>query len=353
VNDPSSITNPQTPFRDHLLVRAARGEEVERPPVWAMRQAGRWDPEFRRLRDGFSFYEFSENVERAARASLLPRRFGVDAIIPFYDITTLAVAMGLPFTLQPGRGPVPDRPVRTSTDVSRLEAEPDPERFRHVRELVRAIRAELAGALPVIAFAGAPFTLSAYCIGTGKDMTATRRFAGEQPAVWQDLLDRLWKATVHFLNVLVRDGADVYQLFDSWAGMLEPDEYERWAQPYHAAVFDGVASVPRILFVRECPYLGRMAASGADVVSLGTRHEMTKARVEHPGLVLQGNVDSDLLRSGTPEQVAEATRRCVEAGGGRRHVVNLNHGVDQATPVANFEVYVRAAARPPATSPAS
>src|ERR671938_963376 len=119
----------------HLLVRAARGEPVERPPVWAMRQAGRWDPEFNRLRAGKTFYEFSEDVELAAKASLLPKRFGVDAIILFYDITTLAVAMGLPFTLRPGRGPVPDRPLRTPADVERLEPHPDPARFRHVREL--------------------------------------------------------------------------------------------------------------------------------------------------------------------------------------------------------------------------
>src|SRR5438309_8280084 len=119
---------PEATSPGHLLIRAARGEAVERPPVWAMRQAGRWDPEFNRLRDGLSFYEFSENVELAARASLLPRRFGVDAIILFYDITTLAVTMGLPFTLQPGRGPVPDRPVRTLADVERLDARPDPAR---------------------------------------------------------------------------------------------------------------------------------------------------------------------------------------------------------------------------------
>src|SRR5687767_14301984 len=117
---------PHSPLlTPHLLLRAARGERVERPPVWAMRQAGRWDPEFNKIRDGMSFYEFSEDVERAARASLCPRRFGVDGIILFYDITTLPVAMGLPFTLQPGRGPVPDRPVRTAADVERLIAVPD------------------------------------------------------------------------------------------------------------------------------------------------------------------------------------------------------------------------------------
>src|SRR5207302_9196312 len=137
------------PNLSHLLVRAARGEEVERPPVWAMRQAGRWDPEFNRIRAGMPFYDFSENVELAAQASLLPRRFGVDGIILFYDITTLAVAMGLPFTLQPGRGPVPDRPVRTLADVERLDATPGPERYRHIRELLRVVKAELNGELPV------------------------------------------------------------------------------------------------------------------------------------------------------------------------------------------------------------
>src|SRR3954469_15247659 len=113
-------SSPESPSRVPLLVRAARGEAVERPPVWAMRQAGRWDPEFNRLRDGLSFYEFSENVDLAAQASLLPRRFGVDGIILFYDITTLTVAMGLPFVLQPNRGPVPDHPIRTMADVERL-----------------------------------------------------------------------------------------------------------------------------------------------------------------------------------------------------------------------------------------
>src|SRR6202047_1301779 len=109
-----------------LLVRAPRGEVVERPPVWAMRQAGRWDPEFNKLRSGLSFYAFSENVELSVRTSLLPRRFGVDAIILFYDITTLTVAMGLPFTLQPARGPVPDRPIRSLAAVERLDAAPEP-----------------------------------------------------------------------------------------------------------------------------------------------------------------------------------------------------------------------------------
>src|SRR6516225_3344726 len=137
----------------HLLVRAARGEKIERPPVWAMRQAGRWDPEFNRVRAGLPFYEFSENVELSAEASLLPRRFGVDAIILFYDITTLTVAMGLPFVLRAGAGPVPQPPVRSLADVEHLAAEPEPPRFDHVRQLLQHVKAELRGELPVIVFA--------------------------------------------------------------------------------------------------------------------------------------------------------------------------------------------------------
>jgi uroporphyrinogen decarboxylase len=327
----------------HLLVRAARGEPVERPPVWAMRQAGRWDPEFNRLRGNLSFYEFSENVELAAQASLLPRRFGVDAIILFYDITTLPVAMGLPFVLKPAQGPVPDRPVQALADVERLQALPSPDSFGHIRQLLHLVRGELRDELPVIVFAGAPFTVATYCIGTGKDLAATRRFIAAQPEVWQALLDRLATATVHFLGTLARDGAAVYQLFDSWAGMLDEPEYGRWAQPYHEQVFGAVRDVPSILFVKECPHAELMATCGADVVSLGTRHDLAMLRQRYPRLTFQGNVDEKLLRNGTPEQVAEATRRCLAAGGGQRHIVNLSHGCDRGMPVANFEAYIRAA----------
>jgi uroporphyrinogen decarboxylase len=326
----------------HLLIRAARGEVIERPPVWAMRQAGRWDPEFKAIRAGKSFYEFSEDVEAAAKASLAPRRFGVDAIILFYDITTLPLAMGLPFELKAGAGPVPDRPVRTLTDLDRLTDDPDPQTYQHIRTLLKRVKEELRGELPVIAFAGAPFTVATYCIGTGKDVAATRRFAAEQPEVWNRLLEKLTDATVGFLKTLVADGADIYQLFDSWAGLLDPSEYDVWAQRHHRAILAGATGVPRILFVKECPYLDSMAASGAEVISLGIRHDLAAARARYPHLVFQGNVDEAVLRTGTPTQVRVAVRDCVKAGGGHRHIVNLNHGVDKSTPVANFEAYVNA-----------
>jgi uroporphyrinogen decarboxylase len=341
------MTPPSSPPTPHLLIRAARGEPVERSPIWAMRQAGRWDPAFNAVRSGLSFYSFSENVELAARASLLPRRFGVDAIILFYDITTLPVAMGQRFVLQPSIGPLPDRPIRSLADVTALDATPDADRFRHVLDLLATVKKELSGELPVLVFAGAPFTVATYCLGTGKDLGAARRFIVEQPKTWDALLARLTGATVHFLKALIAAGADAYQVFDSWAGLLTPAEYDAWAQPLHLTIFNEATGVPRILFVKEGPYLELMCAAGADVVSLGTRHDLAAARRDYPLLTFQGNVDEELLRSGSPEEVAAATRACVAAGGGRRHIVNLNHGVDKGTPVANFAAYVQAAREGP------
>jgi len=326
--------------KPHLLMRAARGEVVERPPVWAMRQAGRWDPEFSRIRAGLGFFEFSADVERAAEATLVPRRFGVDGIILFYDITTLPFSMGLPFELKPQRGPVPDRPIRTLADLNRLNPNPDPSSYGHIIDLLKKVKKELNGDLPVLAFAGAPFTVAAYCIGTGKNMDQTRQFAAEQPEVWNRLLERLSHATIGFLQTMIREGAEMYQLFDSWAGELTLAEYDRWAQPFHKEILAGATGVPRVMFVKESPYLDRLCSTGAEVISLGRCHDLAAARRDYPNLVFQGNVDEEVLAGGTREEVIAATKTCLKEGGGHRHIVNLNHGCDKSTPVANFQAYV-------------
>ena len=331
------------PSPDHLLIRALRGEAVERAPVWAMRQAGRWDPEFAKVRAGLSFFDFSFDVEKSAAASLCPVRFGVDAVILFYDIVTLPYAMGLPFTLKAGVGPVPDSPVRTLADLERLNPEPRAESYQHIRDLLASVKRQLNGSLPVLVFAGSPFTVATYCVGTGKHMDRTRDFARTHPEVWQGLLDRIEVATGHFLNQLIADGADAYQLFDSWAGMLDADEYEQWAGQYHRRILAAATGVPRILFVKECPYLDAMCRTGAEVISLGVQHDLAAARRDYPELVFQGNLDMEILQRGTPEQVRAAVAEVKAAGGGRRHVLNLNHGVGKETPPANFAAYVDAA----------
>ncbi|MER3417109.1 MAG: uroporphyrinogen decarboxylase [Gemmataceae bacterium] len=323
-----------------LFVRALRGEWTERPPVWAMRQAGRWDPAFQELRDGLTFYEFTRDVERAAAASLLPQRFGVDALILFYDITTLAEAMGLPFALRAGSGPHPARVIEDVAAVRRLEAPAPRSGYEHVRQVLQRVRQQVAGSLPILIFAGAPFTLASYCIGAGKNLERVRAFAAEQPVAWQELLDRIAVATVEFVRDLMELGADAFQLFDTWAGGLHADEYARWAAAYHRRIFAALRQYPSLLFVRECPHIEPMMTSGAWAVSLGTRHDLAAVRRQYPHVVVQGNVDAQLLAQGMPTEVREATLSCMAATGGRRHIVNLNHGVEPCTPVVNFQTFV-------------
>jgi uroporphyrinogen decarboxylase len=327
---------------DPLLVRLLRGEPVERTPVWAMRQAGRWDPEFRRLRANKTFFEFSENAPLAAEASLCPRRFGVDAIILFYDITTLAVSMGQSFELVPNRGPVPAHPIRSKADVAKLATHPDPATYQHVLDIYDIVARELAGELPILVFAGAPFTMAAYQTGIGRDLPSIRNFINQDPALWQSLLERTAIATQSFLQVLMRKGAAAYQLFDSWAGGLSADEYQQFCQPHHQEIFKSVDG-PSILFVKDLPFLDAAANSGCRVLSLGTTHSISLVKQKYPHLFVQGNVDHELLIHQQPDDITRATRRCLAEGAGDRHILNLDHGMDPNARVDNFAAFIAAA----------
>ena len=142
---------------------------------------------------------------------------------------------------------------------------------------------------------------------------------------------------------MIAHGACAYQLFDSWAGMLTEQEYDLWAQPFHRRILAGATGAPRILFVKECPYLYKQVETGADIISLGKRNDLKESRDKYPHLVFQGNVDENILRTGTPAEVKIAVEECLRKGGGTRHILNLNHGVDRTTPVANFETFVKTA----------
>jgi uroporphyrinogen decarboxylase len=340
------VTPPKT--KNTLLLDAIEGRPTPRTPVWAMRQAGRWDPEFLKLRGGRDFYSFSDDAHLAATASLCPRRFGVDAIILFYDITTLAASMGQKFHLEPNHGPRPERPIRTIADVEGLAESPDKSTFRPVLETLRIVRRELDDELPVLVFAGAPFTLGSYQIGVGKKVDEVRGFAAAQPQVWRALMDRTAKATVGFLRSLLEAGATAYQLFDSWAGSLNDDEYAGWAQAYHQRIFSEVGG-NSIIFVKDSPDVDRLAMSGAKVLSLSKHHDIADAQRRHPQLCVQGNVDHELLVTGTPDDVKAATLECLDAGTGSRHILNLDHGMERTAKVENFQAFIDAARnwRPP------
>jgi len=337
-----------------LLLRTLAGLPVERTPVWAMRQAGRWDPEFRKLRGNRPFYEFAADVDAAAEASLLPRRFGVDAIILFYDITTLPQALGWPFRYIPGRGPVSDQVPTCDADLAPLRQPLQNASLQTIAQLVHRVRARLRGELPVIAFAGAPFTVACYCLGAGKDVSRITQYAAEHPKLWRELLELLAERTIEFFEALRSWGADVLQLFDSWAGELDEACYEAWAQAFHRRIF-AQTPAPTVLYVRECPYLKQMLDSGATAISLGLRHDLAACRRRYPRDVFQGNVDAELLARGTPEQVRAATTACLCQGGGTRHILNLNQGMPKDARPENFVAFVETARqwRPPTDRAAS
>jgi uroporphyrinogen decarboxylase len=322
-----------------LLLRAARRERTERTPVWMMRQAGRFDPAYRALRErcGLPLEELFRTPELAAEITLQPRRFGVDALILFQDILTPLAPMGAPFVFRPG--PVLERPPRTAAVIDGLRPIDPARDLPFVAESIRLVRDELAGAMPLLGFAGAPFTLAAFMLegGSPKGLDATRRLMRDDPVLLHALLGRLARLTIDYLKHQIDTGVDAVQLFESVADALSEREYRTFAHPYQAHVLQALhGTVPLILFAKEQADLARMIATGATVLSVGTRVDLARAAAEYGDRVaLQGNVDNQLLADGTPAEVARATEACIRAGGQRGHILNLSHGLLPRTPVDN------------------
>jgi uroporphyrinogen decarboxylase len=336
-------------LKNDLLIRAARGLPIERAPVWMMRQAGRYLPEYRAIRAKVDFMSLCKTPELAAEISLQPYRIlGVDAVIVFSDILIPVEAMGQQVQISEERGPQILDPIRSRQQVDRLIV-PDPlEKTHFVMETIRLLRRQLDGEVPVIGFAGAPWTLAAYMIegGGSRNYAEIKRMMYVEPALLEALLDKIADAVILYLKAQIEAGAQVVQLFDTWAGELSPEDYERFALPYQQKIFDSIdrSAAPAILFVNGCgAVLEKMARSGADVLSIDWRVELSQARARlGPDIALQGNLDPCALLS-TPEIIKSKVRRLVEAGGGRRHILNLGHGVLPATPVENARAFVDAA----------
>ena len=311
---------------------ACRGKPVPYTPVWYMRQAGRSLPEYRTARAGTGMLEACSRPDMIVEITLQPlRRYEVDAAILFSDIVVPLKAIGVSLDIAPGVGPVLERPLRDDRDVQRLRAL-EPGDVPYLTEAVRALVAELGGR-PLIGFAGGPFTLASYLVegGPSKAHDRTRALMYGNPRLWSALLGRLADITLAFLQVQVEAGAAAVQLFDSWAGVLGPDDYRRAVLPHCKKIFDALAvtGVPRIHFgVGTGELLGLMGEAGADVVGVDWRVPLDEAaRRVGPGKALQGNVDPAVLLA--PWEVIETGARDV-LGRGRTaegHVFNLGHGV--------------------------
>ncbi len=323
------------PELEPLFLRACRGEAIERVPVWFMRQAGRSLPEYRKLRGEGSILEAIRSPELAAEITLQPvDRYGVDAAILFSDIVIPLVGIGIDIDVVPGRGPVIAEPFGTSADLRRLRPLEPEEDVPYVLETVRLLTERLG--VPLIGFAGAPFTVASYLVegGPSRDFVRTKALMHGDPPLWRLLLDRLADLAITSLRAQVDCGAGAIQLFDSWAGALSRADYERHVLPATRRVLEGLADleVPRIHFgVGTGELLDLMADAGAEVVGVDWRVPLDRARQRvGPEVVLQGNLDPAICLAGF-EVAARETRRVLKEGGGRRHVFNLGHGVLPAT----------------------
>jgi uroporphyrinogen decarboxylase len=323
---------------DDRFLRACRREPVDCTPVWFMRQAGRYLPEYQEVRAGHSILEVCKTPALAVEVTLQPvRRFAVDAAIIFADILLPLEPMGLSVEFTAGEGPVIANPVRTAADVAALKAiRPDDLGF--VLESIGQARSALAGQVPLIGFAGAPFTLASYAIEGGGSRTyvETKRLMYNDPEAWHDLMGRLADAVAGFLVAQVAAGAQAVQLFDSWVGALSPDDYAEYAYPYTRRIFAAVADrgVPRIHFGTGAnTLLPLMANAGCDVIGLDWRIHLDDgwAAAGHD-LAVQGNLDPVVLFA--PEH--EIERRVLDvvkrADGRAGHIFNLGHGILPQTP---------------------
>ncbi|MBI1923606.1 uroporphyrinogen decarboxylase [Candidatus Poribacteria bacterium] len=343
------------PLKNALLLRAARRMPVERVPVWMMRQAGRTDPAYLALRKkvNLPLEQLFRDVERAIEISLLPQRIGVDAIIMYQDILTPLTPMGAHFRFAPG--PVLETPIRTWGQVEALRPVDPSSQLKFVGQILRGLRRELDGALPVIGFAGAPLTLALFMIAGTSPMTkgvgisdeakVAFRLMNEEPRLFHELLQRLTRLTIDYLNYQISEGAQAVQLFESVADQIERPRYETFVQPYHEQIFAELnPSVPSILFAKECTYLDLMLKSASTVLSVGRCVDLSTAQAEAKGKVaFQGNVDNGLLRDGTLDDITAAVNRCLQQGGKIGHILNLNHGLDRDTSFEHVKHFVEAA----------
>lgn len=314
-----------------LLVKALRGEEVERVPVWFMRQAGRCLPEYRQMRKRLGLLEICRSAELAAEVTAQPvRRLGVDAAIVFSDITMPLIEAGVDLKIVTGVGPVIAEPIRSREDVASLRAVAIDCTRSHAAEAVRLAVEELH--VPVIGFAGGPFTLASYLIegGPSKTHCRTRRMMYSQPRLWRDLLEWLADIALASLRCQIEAGASAVQVFESWAGALDPHSYREFVFPAAKRIFDGLADleVPRIHFgVGTGELLELMCAAGADAVGVDWHVPLDRARRRLGwGVAVQGNLDPAACLA--PWEVLEQRVDDVLSRGGRSgHVFNLGHGV--------------------------
>ncbi|TYP93312.1 uroporphyrinogen decarboxylase [Fodinibius salinus] len=339
------MSNNFPELKNDLLLRALRGEEVERPPVWMMRQAGRYLPQYMKLRKKYTFFERVETPELACEITIQPiDELEPDAAILFSDILTIPQALGIDVDLVKGKGPVMENPIRSVDDAFAILAEDVPEKLNHVMEAITLTRKELNGRVPLIGFAGAPWTLFCYMVqGEGsKHFSKAKAFMYQHPDAAKHVMKELTKATIDYLQAQVDAGAQVVQLFDSWSGLLSPEDFNEWAMPYLMEICDAIDEVPVILFAKGSWYALERLSFKSSAAALGIDWTITPeyAREKTRGdIVLQGNIDpSKLLMS--IDEIEHQTKRMIDRFGPQKYIANLGHGIRPNIPVDHARAFV-------------
>lgn len=336
------------PYND-LFLRACRREPTERTPIWMMRQAGRYLPEYRAIREKHGFLEMCKTPELACEVTLQPVDLvGVDAAILFADILLPLEGMGLQLEFARGEGPVIGNPVRSLDDVRRLRMSDPVDDTGYVLDAIRLCRAELAGKVPLIGFAGAPFTLASYMIegGSTRAYIRCKRLMWEDPQAWDELMDVTTDTVVAYLAAQIEAGAQAVQVFDSWVGFLAPADYERSVLPHTQRLIAEVstAGVPVINFANNASgMLEQVASAGGDVIGLDWRIEIDKAiEVLDDRFAVQGNLDPMALFAPIPEIERMAADILERVGTRPGHIFNLGHGIHKDTDPEHARALVRA-----------
>lgn len=318
-------------LQNDLILRAAKGERVERVPVWMMRQAGRILPEYRAVREkAGSFIKLATTPELAAEVTIQPVDIlGTDAAIIFSDILVVPEAMGLPYEMVETKGPIFPKVIQNKKDIDALRVSNPEKELAYVLKAIDIVKKELNGRVPLLGFAGAPFTIFCYMVeGKGsKTFSIAKKMLYSEPELAHLLLQKITDTTIAYLKAQAKHGADLVQIFDSWAGILSPDQYRKFSLPYIAQICDAINEVPVTVFAKGAFFARKeMSNLKCEVIGLDWNMDISESRRMIPHKTLQGNLDPCVLY-GSFKDIEKYTKKMIKNFGGQKYIANLGHGV--------------------------
>ena len=333
-------------LKNDLLLKALRQEKVERPPVWMMRQAGRYLPDYIKLKEKYSFFERVKTPELAAEITIMPvHQVGVDAAILFSDILVVPLALGFDIELVPDKGPVIYNNIKTADDALKVKSIDVLPSLQYVFDGVKATKEGLNDEVPLIGFAGAPWTIFCYIVeGHGsKTFSKAKAFCFEEPAAAHHLLNVITEATIAYLKQKVVAGVDAVQLFDSWGGLLSPDDYDEFSFPYLVRIIEALREdIPVIAYPKGCWYnMDKFEQAGVSAIGVDWLTSAAFARAQAPNVTIQGNLDPSRLLSPISD-IKRLTKKMIDDFGVQSYIANLGHGITPDVPVDHAKAFVDA-----------